>query len=97
VTAVGSETDEKADIEAGVNAASGDDGTAYELLRTFSGIIVDASKAITKRYSAAPILQGSVKLHPLLVNDNSINLKMLGMFIGKCGMPVAEFTFVPGG
>jgi hypothetical protein len=48
--------DEKANIEAGVNATSGDDGTAYELLRTLSATIVDASKAITKRYSAVPIL-----------------------------------------
>jgi CheY-like chemotaxis protein len=31
------------------------------------------------------------------VDDNNINLKMLGMFVSKCGISAAQSTSVPGG
>jgi CheY-like chemotaxis protein len=33
----------------------------------------------------------------LLVDDNSVNLKMLGMFVNKCGIPGTTSTSVRGG
>jgi CheY-like chemotaxis protein len=50
-----------------------------------------------KRNLTAPILQGSAQPHMLLVDDNSVNLKMLGMFVSKCGIPAAHSTSVTGG
>jgi CheY-like chemotaxis protein len=97
VTAVSSGIDEKGDVKAGVNAASRDDGAAYRLLRTLSAPMMDASNAILKRNSAIPILQGSAQPHLLLVDDNNIYLKMLGMFVDKCGIPLAQSTSVLGG
>jgi CheY-like chemotaxis protein len=42
-------------------------------------------------------LQRSEKPHLLLVDDNIINLKMLGMFVNKCAIPAARSTSVAGG
>jgi CheY-like chemotaxis protein len=97
VAAVRSETDNKGDVEAGVNVTSGDEGAAYMLLRTLSAPSMDATKAIIKRNSTIPILQGSAQPHLLLVDDSNINLKMLGMFVSKCGIPMAQSTSVSGG
>jgi CheY-like chemotaxis protein len=97
VAAVRSETDDKGDVEAGVNVTSGDEGAAYMLLRTLSAPTMDATKAVIKRNSTIPILQGSAQPHLLLVDDNNINLKMLGMFVSKCGIPMAQSTSVSGG
>jgi CheY-like chemotaxis protein len=95
--AVGSEIDEKKDVEAGVNATSGDEGAAYRPFRTLSTPTMDASKAILEANSTVPILQRPAQPHLLLVDDNNINLKMLGMFVSKCGIPAAQSTSVPGG
>lgn len=97
IAAVGSETDEKRDVQAVVNATSEDEGAAHRLLRTLSAPTMDASKAILKRHSTVPILQGSAQPHLLLVDDNNINLKMLGTFVMKCGISAAQITSVPGG
>lgn len=97
VAAVGAETDEKGDVEAGVNATSGDEGAAYRLSKTLSNPTMDASKANLKTNSTLPILQGPAQPHLLLVDDNNINLKMLGMFVSKCGIPAAQSTSVAGG
>jgi CheY-like chemotaxis protein len=97
VAAVGLEIDEERDVEVRANATSEDEGAAHRLLRTLSAPTMDASKAILKRNSTVPILHGLTQPHLLLVDDNNINLKMLGMFVSKCGISAAQSTSVPGG
>jgi CheY-like chemotaxis protein len=97
VTAVGLEIDEERDVEVRANAISEDEGAAYRLLRTLSAPTMDASKAILKRNSTVPILPGPTRPHLLLVDDNNVNLKMLGMFVSRCGISAAQSTSVPGG
>jgi CheY-like chemotaxis protein len=97
LAAAGSETDEETSIEAGANATSADEGAAYRLLRILPAPLMDASKATLNSSSALPTLHGAVKPHLLLVDDNNINLRMLGMFVSKCGIPAVQSTSVPGG
>jgi CheY-like chemotaxis protein len=97
LAAAGSETDEETSIEAGANATSADEGAAYRLLRILPAPLMDASKATLNSSSALPTLHGAVKPHLLLVDDNNINLRMLGMFVSKCGIPAMQSTSVPGG
>jgi CheY-like chemotaxis protein len=94
-TELGSEN--KTDVEIGLAAKPDDEDAANKLLRTLSNPAVTARKAIMKRNLTAPILQGSAQPHLLLVDDNSVNLKMLGMFVSKCGIPAAHSTSVVGG
>jgi hypothetical protein len=97
VTAVGSKIDEEGDVKAAANATPGGEDVAHRFTRTLSAPMIDASKAIFRRHSTIPMLQGLAQPHLLLVDDNNINLKMLGMFVGKCGIPVAQSTSVSGG
>jgi CheY-like chemotaxis protein len=97
VDAPGSEDDEKREFDEAVNETSGDECSASRFQRTFSAPEMDASKSILKRAMTVPILQRSEQPHLLLVDDNSINLKMLGMFVNKCAIPAARSTSVVGG
>jgi CheY-like chemotaxis protein len=97
VDALGSEDDEKREFDEAVNETSGDESSASRFQRTFSAPEMDASKSILKRAMTVPILQRSEQPHLLLVDDNSINLKMLGMFVNKCAIPAARSTSVVGG
>jgi CheY-like chemotaxis protein len=74
-----------------------DEVATHKLLRALSNPGSDARKAVMKRNLTAPILVGSAQPHLLLVDDNSINLKMLGMFVTKCGIPAAHSVSVVGG
>jgi CheY-like chemotaxis protein len=96
LAATGSETDEKRATEMGANATFVDEGAAYRLLRILPAPLMDASKATLKSSSTLPTLHGAVKPRLLLVDDNNINLRMLGMFVSKCGIPAAQSTSVPG-
>jgi CheY-like chemotaxis protein len=91
----GSEKD--TEIEAVLTIEPGDEDAANKLLRTVSNPALTTRKAIMKRNLTVPILQGSAQPHLLLVDDNSVNLKMLGMFVSKCGIPAAHSTSVVGG
>lgn len=73
------------------------DGAVGKLLRTSSNPAQDVRKSVAKRNLTAPILQRSAQPHLLLFDDNSVNLKMLGMFVSKCGIPTAHSTSVTGG
>jgi CheY-like chemotaxis protein len=97
LAAAAEETDEERAIEAGANATSADEGATYRLLRILSAPLMDASKATLNSSSTSPTLHGAVKPHLLLVDDNNINFRMLGMFVSKCGIPAAQSTSVPGG
>jgi CheY-like chemotaxis protein len=97
VDAVGSEGEEDREFDEAVNATSGDENSASRLQRTISEPAIDVSKSVLKRAMTVPILQRSEQPHILLVDDNSINLKMLGMFVNKCAIPAARSTSVGGG
>jgi CheY-like chemotaxis protein len=84
-------------VETEAAAVSEADGAVDKLLRISSIPAQDARKPGMKRNLTAPILQGSAQPHMLLVDDNSVNLKMLGMFVSKCGIPAAHSTSVTGG
>lgn len=97
VAAISLETDEQPKVEADLNATPEDEGITHELLRTLSAPMTDTTKAMLRRRSTVPILQGLAQPHMLLVDDNTINIKMIGMFASKCGIPAAQSTSVPGG
>jgi CheY-like chemotaxis protein len=97
IDAVGSEDDEGREFDEAVNVTSGDESSALRFQRTFSVPAVDVSKSVLKRAMTVPMLQRSEQPHLLLVDDNSINLKMLGMFVNKCAIPAARSTSVVGG
>lgn len=97
VVAIGLQTDEKRDVQAGMDVAPDNECTTHRPSITSPDPAMDASIAISKRMSTLPILRGSAQPHLLLVDDNNINLKMLGMFVGKCGIPAAQSTSVSGG
>ena len=84
-------------VETDVHTIPKDEVVADKLLRTLSNPALDARKLTMKRNLTAPILQGSAQPHLLLVDDNNVNLKMLGMFVSKCGIPAAHSTSVAGG
>ena len=84
-------------VRTGKVPSSKDEGTTHQLPRGLSNPGSDARKAIMKRNLTAPILLGSAQPHLLLVDDNIINLKMLGMFVSKCGIPAAHSVSVVGG
>jgi CheY-like chemotaxis protein len=89
--------EEKRELDEAVNEKSGDEGSASSFQRTFSAPSTELSKSVLKRAMTVPILQRSEQPHLLLVDDNSINLKMLGMFVNKCAIPAARSTSVVGG
>jgi CheY-like chemotaxis protein len=97
VDAAGSEDDEKRELDEIVNETSGDGESFARFQRTFSAPSTELSKSFLKRAMTVPILQRSEQPHLLLVDDNSINLKMLGMFVNKCAIPAARSTSVVGG
>jgi CheY-like chemotaxis protein len=97
VNAAGSDDDEKQEFDEAVNETSGDESFASRFQRTFSAPVTEVSKSLLKRAMTVPILQRSEQPHLLLVDDNSINLKMLGMFVNKCAIPAARSTSVVGG
>lgn len=97
VAVAGSEIEKIAGVESELAAVSKDDGAFDKLLRISSNPAQDARKTVMKRNSTSPILQGSAQPHLLLVDDNNVNLKMLGMFVTKCGIPAAHSTSVTGG
>lgn len=92
-----SASEQKEDVETDVTANSEDQEAPDKLLRTVSNPALDVRKTTMKRNLTAPILQGSAQPHLLLVDDNNVNLKMLGMFVSKCGIPAAHSTSVVGG
>jgi CheY-like chemotaxis protein len=95
--ATGSATDKNANINIKVDTNSRNKGAGDQLLRALSNPAQDGQRTVMKRNLTAPILQGSAQPHLLLVDDNSVNLKMLGMFVSKCGIPAAHSTSVTGG
>lgn len=95
--AAGLEGEKIEGVETEAAAVSEADGAVDKLLRISSNPAQDARKTVMKRNLTAPILQGSAQPHMLLVDDNSVNLKMLGMFVSKCGIPAAHSTSVTGG
>ena len=96
-TIVQFESEKIAGAESEVSAVSKVDGAGNKLLRVSSNPTQDTRKTVMKRNLTAPILEGSAQPHLLLVDDNSVNLKMLGMFVRKCGIPAAHSTSVTGG
>lgn len=95
--ATGWATDNSANSKSEVATNSRDKGDGDQLQRALSNPAQDAQRTVMKRNLTAPILQGSAQPHLLLVDDNSVNLKMLGMFVNKCGIPAAHSTSVTGG
>lgn len=86
------------DVEAETTADHEGEGPVNQLLlRTLSNPAQDARKTPMKRNLTAPILQGSAQPHVLSVDDNNVNLKMLKMFVDKCGIPAAHSVSVTGG
>jgi CheY-like chemotaxis protein len=55
------------------------------------------SADILRKSRTVPLPQSSAQPRLLLVDDNSVNLKMLGMFVNKCGIPGTTSTSVRGG
>ncbi|GAB7334581.1 hypothetical protein MBLNU13_g06560t1 [Cladosporium sp. NU13] len=96
-TVAGSEKENVPGVESQVSAVSEDDGAVDKLLRISSNSVQDARKTVMERNLTAPILQGSAQPHLLSVDDNSVNLEMLGMFVSKSGIPAAHSTSVTGG
>jgi CheY-like chemotaxis protein len=96
-TAVGSKTDKGENVEAGADGTSEDEGLANTLSKTLTIPAVDTGKAPLKRNITVPMFQDSAQPRMLLVDDNNLNLKMLGQLVKKCGIPVAQSTSVPGG
>jgi len=96
-TATGSATGNNVNSETEVTAKPANERASDQLLRAFSNPSQNAQRTVMKRNLTAPILQGSAQPHLLLVDDNSVNLKMLGMFVNKCGIPAAHSTSVAGG
>lgn len=96
-TVLESEEKPEGEAEATATTNSDDEGAVYRLLRTFSAPAMDTGKAPLRRNLTVPIYQGLAQPHLLLVDDNSVNLKMLGMFVSKCGIPATHSTSVTGG
>ena len=97
LAAVGSKSDKETDVKAGANPTSEDESTVNKLSKTMTVPAMDTGKAALKRNVTVPIFQGSSQPRMLLVDDNNLNLKMLGMLVKKCGIPVGQSTSVPGG
>jgi CheY-like chemotaxis protein len=95
VAAVSSGVDEK-DVEAGANSTSEDENAANRLSKTMTVPSMDPSKTPLKRNLTVPIFQGSTHPRMLLVDDNNVNLKMLGMFVSKL-VSKEQSISVPGG
>jgi len=93
----GPETYESKDIEAGAGATPENEGTANQLSKTVTVPPTETGKAALKRNLTVPIYQDSAHPRLLLVDDNNLNLKMLGMFVKKCEIPTTQSTSVPGG
>jgi CheY-like chemotaxis protein len=97
-TAADSEAEQKEEnVEAGANPTSEDDSTANRLSKTMTIPAVDTGKTPLKRNITVPIFQDSAQPRMLLVDDNNLNLKMLGQLVKKCGIPVQKSIAVPGG
>jgi CheY-like chemotaxis protein len=96
-TAVDSETDQGKDVEAGADPTSENENDANRLSKTMTVPAMDPGKTLLKRNLTVPIYQDSTQPRMLLVDDNNINLKMLGMLVKKCGNSVAQAVSVPGG
>jgi len=86
--AAGSETAEGNDVVAGVSATPEDDESdANRLSKPMTVPAADPSRASFQRTLTVPIMQSSTQPSMLLVDDNNLNLKMLGMFVKKCEVP----------
>jgi CheY-like chemotaxis protein len=96
-TAVDSETGQEKDVEAGANPTPEDESAANRLSKTITVPAMDTGKTPLKRNVTVPIFQASTQPRMLLVDDNNLNLKMLGMLVKKCGIAVSQSTSVPGG
>jgi len=94
----GSEGDQEKNVEAGGDAGTEDEDNANQLSKISTIPAMDTSKAPPlKRNLTVPIFQDSAQPRMLLVDDNNVNLKMLGMFVKKCDIPAAQSVSVPGG
>ena len=86
--AAGSETAEGNDVVAGGSATPEDDESdANRLSKPMTVPAADPSRASFQRTLTVPIMQSSTQPSMLLVDDNNLNLKMLGMFVKKCEVP----------
>jgi len=95
--AAGSEIDQAKDVEAGADPTSEDENDANRLSKTMTIPAMDPGKTPLKRNLTVPIFQDSTQPRMLLVDDNNLNLKMLGMLVKKSGIPVSQSTSVSGG
>jgi CheY-like chemotaxis protein len=95
--AVDSKTDQQKNVEAGADRTSEDENAANRLSKTMTIPAMDTGKTTLRRNITVPIFQGVAQPRMLLVDDNNLNLKMLGQLVKKCGIPVAQSTSVPGG
>jgi CheY-like chemotaxis protein len=96
-TAVDSTTDQKKYVDAGADPTSEDENATNRLSKTMTVPAIDTGKTPLKRNLTVPIFQGSTQPRMLLVDDNNLNLKMLGMFVTKSGILASQSTSVPGG
>jgi CheY-like chemotaxis protein len=96
-TAVDSESGQEKAVEAGADPTSEDENAANRLSKTMTVPAMDTGKTPLKRNVTVPIFQSSTQPRMLLVDDNNLNLKMLGMLVKKCGIAVSQSTSVPGG